>query len=105
MSKRSLCLTSLVGAIPGAGLAYVMVMAFVNYAGGSSNAFKALAGTLLLIGGTLAVMPLGILLFSGPKSEKKIKKKKIEGYEGFASNAAASTTIFFASLQGAQSSP
>ncbi|MSR56726.1 MAG: hypothetical protein EXS05_03525 [Planctomycetaceae bacterium] len=78
MSKLGLCLTSLVGAIPGAGLAYVMVMAFVNYAGGWSVTVKGLAGTLLLIGGILAVMPLGILLFAGPKAEKKIKKSKTE---------------------------
>lgn len=76
MSKLGLVLTSLVGAIPGGVMAAVMVMAFVNYAGGSSTTFKVLAGLLLLIGSFLAAMPVGILLFAGPKSEKKIKKAK-----------------------------
>ena len=37
---------------------------------------KTLSGMLLLIGGLLAVMPFGILVFAGPKSEKPLKKPK-----------------------------
>src|SRR5262249_58400563 len=39
---------------------------------------KAVAGMLLCIGGLLAVMPFGILVFAGPKSEKEPKKTKEE---------------------------
>lgn len=75
MSKNALCLTSLVAAIPGAWLAVLMVMAFVNHAGGPTGTIKGLAGALLLVGGTLAAMPVGIFLFTGPKTEKPPKKK------------------------------
>lgn len=75
MSKTGLCLSSLVAAVPGAWLAVVIVMAFVSYAGGWSITVKGLAGSLLLIGSSLAVMPIGILLFAGPKAEKPAKQK------------------------------
>lgn len=77
MTKTGLCLTSLVAAVPGAWLAVLMVMAFVNFAGGWSVTVKGLAGVLLLIGAGLAVMPIGIFLFGGPKTEKppKVKEK------------------------------
>ncbi len=76
MNKTGLCLTSLVAAIPGAWLAVLMVMAFLSAgAGGWSVTVKGLAGMLLLIGGVLAVMPIGILLFAGPKAEKPAKQK------------------------------
>ena len=63
MNKNTLCLTSLVAAVPGAVLAVLMVMAFVNFAGGWSVMVKGLTGLLLLIGAALAVMPVGIFLF------------------------------------------
>ena len=78
MSKTGLLLTSFVAAFPGGLLAYLMVMAFLNYSGGPTAWTKTLAGMLLCIGGLLAVMPFGILVFAGPKSEKQPKKAKEE---------------------------
>lgn len=76
MNKTGLCLTSLVAAIPGGWLATLMVLAFLSSgAGGWSIAVKAISGSLLLVGGFLAVMPVGILLFAGPKTEKAAKSK------------------------------
>lgn len=76
MSKIGLFLTSLVAAIPGGFMAYLMVMAFLNHSGGPSMWTKALAGMLLCIGGLLGVLPVGILLFAGPKTEKRPKEPK-----------------------------
>ena len=73
MSKNGLILTSLVGAIPGALMTYMMVMAFVNFAGGASPVHKALCGLALLIGLLLAAMPIGVLVLAGPKAEKPAK--------------------------------
>jgi hypothetical protein len=75
VSKNGLLLTSLVAAIPGAVMACLMVMAFVNYAGGPTWWVKILAAMLLLIGALLAVMPVGIFLFAGPKAEKAPRKE------------------------------
>jgi hypothetical protein len=55
-----------------------MVMAFLKYSGGPTTMTKGLAGMLLCIGGLLAVMPFGILVFAGPKTEKSPKKAKDE---------------------------
>jgi hypothetical protein len=76
VTKLQVMLTSLVAAIPGALLAYFMVMVFLNFGGGSSGFFKGLAGVSLLLGAMLALMPVGILVFAGPKSEKKKPKPK-----------------------------
>ena len=76
MTKTGLFLTSFVAAIPGAGLAYLMVMGFLEHSGGASMWIKALAGMLLIIGALLAVMPFGILVFGGPRSEKAPKQAK-----------------------------
>jgi hypothetical protein len=70
MNKNALCLTSLIAAIPGALLAVLMVMAFVNYAGGFSIVVKGLAGIMFLTGGALAAMP-AVILLSGPKMAKE----------------------------------
>lgn len=90
MSKNGLLLVSLVGAIPGAVLVYLMVMAFVSFAAGPSLWPKALAGLALLIGLLLAVMPVGIFVFGGPKAEKASKKEESEEAEGEAAIIAES---------------
>ena len=92
MTKTGLILTSFVAAIPGAALAYLMVMAFLGHSGGPSMWTKALAGMLLVIGGLLAAMPFGIIVFAGPKTEKAPKKPEDEAAkeEGSAVVAAAS---------------
>jgi len=78
VTKTGLFLTSFVAAIPGAVLAYLMVMAFLSHSGGPSMWTKILAGLLLIIGGLLAAMPFGIMVFTGPKTEKAPKKLKEE---------------------------
>jgi hypothetical protein len=93
VSKNGLFLTSFVAAIPGLFLACQMVMAFVNYAGGPTLWTKALAGMLLVIGGLLAVMPVGIFLYAGPKTEKAPKKPKEESAGESAELEAASSEV------------
>jgi hypothetical protein len=44
MTKNGLFAVSLIGAIPGAFLAYLCVMAFLNFAGGASILLKGLTG-------------------------------------------------------------
>jgi hypothetical protein len=71
----------LVGAIPGAFLAGLMVMAFLNYAGGPSMGSKLLAGMALLVGVLLTCMPVGIFVYGGPKAEKAPKEKSADEAE------------------------
>ncbi len=78
MTKTGLFVTSFVAAIPGAWLAYLMVMAFLNYSGGPSLWTKLLAGMLFVIGMLLVLMPAGIFVFAGPKAEKAPKKAEGE---------------------------
>ncbi|MGE5193339.1 MAG: hypothetical protein ACM3U2_12665, partial [Deltaproteobacteria bacterium] len=78
MTKTGLFVTSFVAAIPGAGLACLMVMAFLSYSGGPSMWTKALAGMLFVIGTLLALMPVGVFVFGGPKTEKAPKEPKEE---------------------------
>lgn len=75
VNKNSLMLTSVVSAVPGAVLFVLMVLAFVNHAGGASFTLKALAGLMLLLGLFLAVLPVGILL-SGPRAQKASKNRE-----------------------------
>jgi hypothetical protein len=65
----SLFTISLFPAIAGGGLAYLMVMSFLNFADRSTGSLKGLAGLALLLGCVLALMPIGILV-AGPKSKK-----------------------------------
>jgi hypothetical protein len=97
VTKQGLFLTSFVAAIPGAFLAVLMAISFLKYAGGPSLWTKGLAGMLFLIGGLLAVMPVGIFLFAGPKTEKPPEKKPTDessGEEGEAEPAADSGDEF-----------
>uniref|UniRef100_A0A7C2NYI4 Uncharacterized protein n=1 Tax=Schlesneria paludicola TaxID=360056 RepID=A0A7C2NYI4_9PLAN len=70
MTRMQTAAASLVAAIPAALLAVLLVMAFLN----SSENLKGL--TMVLVGGTLAcgvalaAMPVGILVFGGPKKAK-----------------------------------
>jgi hypothetical protein len=81
VSKNGLIVTSLVGAIPGLVMAYLMVMAFVNSAGGPTVLSKIQCILALLIGLLLAAMPVGIFVLTGPKGEKSPAKKKEEKEE------------------------
>ena len=62
MTKNGLFAVSLIGAIPGAFLAYLCVMAFLNFAGGSSILLKGLTGLLLLIGAGMPILSAATLL-------------------------------------------
>ncbi|MFH1303274.1 MAG: hypothetical protein ABIK07_19590 [Planctomycetota bacterium] len=74
MSKLQLPLMSLVAAIPGAYLTYLLVMAFLNHAEAMSTSLLGVAGLTLLLSGFLAIMPLGALIL-GPKGASKKKGK------------------------------
>ena len=100
MSKNGLFFVSLVAAVPGAVLVYLMVMSFLQYAGNSSMWPKALAGMALLVGLLLTFMPVGILVFGGPKAEKAPEKKSVEGS---ASEFEDSETIISESHEGSDS--
>jgi hypothetical protein len=76
MGKTALCLTSLVAAVPGAFLAWVAVMAFLNYAGGWSVTIKAVTGLSAAVGGALAVMPVALLVLG--RGEKRPATKPPE---------------------------
>jgi hypothetical protein len=62
VSKLQLFLVSLIGAIPGAFLAFLSVMAFLNYAGGSSMLLKATTGLLAAVGAFMPILSAMVLL-------------------------------------------
>lgn len=82
MTKSSTALMSLVAAIPGALLAFLLVMAFLNHADKMGGTLNAIVGVALLCGVATALMPVGVLIFGGPKgpakpkAAKKVKPKK-----------------------------
>lgn len=73
VSKLQLFLVSLIGAIPGALLAFLSVMAFLNYAGGSSMLLKAITGLLAAVGAFMPILSAMILL-SGRGAGKPAKE-------------------------------
>ncbi|MEX0701667.1 MAG: hypothetical protein WD069_06175 [Planctomycetales bacterium] len=75
MSKLSLCLTSLVAAIPGGILAALMVMTIVAKFGEMPTSFTVLASIVLAVCAFVAVLPLGILIF-GPRRPGEAAEKK-----------------------------
>jgi len=62
VSKLQLFLVSLIGAIPGAFLAYLSVMAFLNFAGGSSTLLKATTALLAAVGTFMPILSAMVLL-------------------------------------------
>lgn len=80
MSKLQLPLMSLVAAIPGAYLTYLLVMAFLNHAEAMSTTLLGVAGLTLLLSGFLVLMPLGALIF-GSKGASKKKGKDEDSFE------------------------
>jgi hypothetical protein len=67
---------SLVAAVPAAFLAFLLVMAFLNHADGMGGTLNAVVGVALLAAVATALMPVGILLFGGPKAPAKPKAAK-----------------------------
>jgi len=80
-TKRNLILTSLVAAIPGAVLAFLMVRTFLSYAEKMNNVpLMAFAGLTLVASATLVLMPFGVWVF-GPKELKPAARPKDEPAE------------------------
>jgi len=73
-------LTSLIVAIPGLFLLFLVVMGFLRFGGGWSAISITLSALLGLIGLGLALMPVGIHLYSA-KSEEKSKGEGAEASE------------------------
>lgn len=63
MGKLSFTLTSLIAAVPAAGLCYLLVMAFLGNFERMGTTLQAVAGLSLLGAALIALMPLGILIF------------------------------------------
>ena len=74
MSRLQLPLMSLVAAIPGGYLTYLLVMAFLNHAEAMSTPLLGVVGLTLLLSAVLTIMPVGALIF-GPKGTAKKKGK------------------------------
>ena len=71
MNKFTYAAISLIGAIPGGFLAYLMVMAMIDHFSKMGGMMRALTGLTLAASAGMAVMPLGIIVFaSKPKSEE-----------------------------------
>jgi hypothetical protein len=73
VTKGNLVATSLVGAIPAAGLAYLTVMAFIHFADKMATMLQVVTGTALVFSVLMALSPFAILLFvkSGAALEPK----------------------------------
>jgi hypothetical protein len=88
VTKSSLMLVTIVSAIPGALVAFFLVMSLMNYFSNMPGFFVALAALSLLGAAAAAVLPVGVLLFdksgatvkapAAPKAEKPAKGKKDE---------------------------
>lgn len=92
VSKLQLFLVSLIGAIPGAFLAFLSVMAFLNYAGGSSMLLKATTGLLAAVGAFMPILSAMILLSGrgAGKSAKEDTAKPAAAKESSANPASSS---------------
>jgi len=103
VSRTSLFATSLIGALPGAVLAYLCVMAFLNYAGGGSILLKVLTGLLLVVGLAMPALSVAALMSGrAPGAAKPAKKEKKEKKEkkGNKSKAAAAEEEFEDAVDG-----
>lgn len=65
MGKKQLIAVSLVAAVPGAFLAYLMVMAFLSGADKMGGILMGAAGLALVTGTLMAVTPIGLAIFVG----------------------------------------
>jgi hypothetical protein len=76
VTKSSSALMSLVAAVPAAFLAFLLVMAFLNHADVMGGTLNAVVGVALLAAVATALMPVGILVFGGPKGPARPKAAK-----------------------------
>ncbi|MCA9069041.1 MAG: hypothetical protein KDA84_08970 [Planctomycetaceae bacterium] len=86
--KKSLSAASLVVAIPGAFLGYLLVMAFLQTPGFDNMAgfFKIISGLSLSLATLMVLMPLVILIF-GPKAEPIDEASDTETADGKTADA------------------
>lgn len=89
MTKSSTFLMSLVAAVPAGLLAFLLVMAFLSHADDMGGTLNAVVGVGLLAAVGTAVMPVGIVLFGGPKGPAKPKPPKKSKTEEPSEEAAA----------------
>ncbi|HVW02704.1 MAG TPA: hypothetical protein VHB77_20270 [Planctomycetaceae bacterium] len=73
MTKTQVVLTSLVAALPGAMLSYLLVMVFLQYGGGKTVMMQALAAITLLLSIAAVLAPAGLWVFGGPAAPRKKK--------------------------------
>ena len=78
MTKSQTALTSLVAAVPGGFLAYLLVMAFLGHADQMGGMLNGVVGVALLCSIAAALTPVGIMLFGGPRTAKPKAKKKAD---------------------------
>ncbi|MGE0377195.1 MAG: hypothetical protein AB7Q45_17425 [Planctomycetaceae bacterium] len=76
MGRTNFALMSLTAAVPGAFLVLTLVTGFLKHADKMPGALSAVAGITLLVAALLAAMPVGILLFGGPKSARAASPAK-----------------------------
>jgi midasin (ATPase involved in ribosome maturation) len=83
VTKTQVVLTSLVAALPGVVLSYLLVMVFLSYGGGKTVMMQALAAITLLLSIAAVLAPAGLWVFGGPAAPRKKKAAKdAEGGEG-----------------------
>jgi hypothetical protein len=96
VTKSSLALVTIVSAIPGAVLVYVLVMALLSSFGDMPTMFLVLVGTALICAAIAAVLPVGVMLFGGTagavaapaaKAAKPVKEAKGKKEEAVAATA------------------
>lgn len=88
MGKLSFTLTSLIAAVPAAGLCYLLVMAFLGNFERMGTTLQAVAGLSLLGAALIALMPLGILIFfRGPDTPAKSAGSAADDVETFDDDA------------------
>lgn len=76
MTKTQVVLTSLVAALPGAILSYLLVMVFLQFGGGKTVMMQALAAITLLMSIATVLAPAGLWVFGGPSAPRRKKAAK-----------------------------
>lgn len=98
VTKSALAATSSIAAIPGAFMAYLAVMAFLNHLEGMPTMLTVVIGVTLLFSALMALSPFAILLFS-----KGSPKAAAEPAGGLAETAAVAAVPARDSKAGAES--
>jgi len=89
VTKTQVVLTSLVAALPGAVLSYLLIMVFLSYGGGKTVMMQALAAITLLLSIAAVLAPAGLWVFGGPAApRKKNAGKDAEGGDEAGEDAA-----------------